>query len=315
VTRQCAAGRVCDTSAGFCVECVVDADCDVNEKCANTTCHARCASNADCGGQEPSCDPNGDHCVECQVDADCGESAYCSAGYCEARVCEAGGSRCAGATLLTCGPHGEGYELEVCQVGCAEQDEGARCLPDGSGGSGAGGSAPVEGGQTGNDAGAAGSATGGAGGAGTDTCPPTPDQVTVPSCGFVGAQSRDRYRGAVTLRVSGVLFNAPGAPEDPFYNLDPQDFSKALSDCPTCLVFNRASEGECVCQVECPGKAHALSELLVDSYPVFRPDHDYTVRVDLGAAAPERLNVAFGDCGCTDNSGSFALSFECAEQR
>lgn len=313
VTRQCATG-VCDTDAGFCVECVLDADCDVNEACDGTTCHARCAGHDDCGDAERSCDLEREHCVECLADDDCGAGAYCAAGNCEVNVCAPGAALCVDATLLTCTDHGAGYEPHVCKVGCAASVTEARCLAEGTGGSENGGSSSAGAGQGANEAGGAGAATADGGGTGTETCPPTPDHVTVPDCGYIGASSRESYRGLVTLRVSGVIYGAPGVPNDPFYVLDSGDLTKAESNCPTCLVFNRASEGKCVCQFECPGKAHALSALLVGGYPEFRSDHDYTVRIDLGPAAAEPLNFALGDCGCDDNSGSFALSFECADQ-
>jgi hypothetical protein len=43
-------------------------------------------------------------------------------------------------------------------------------------------------------------------------------------------------------------------------------------------------------------------------YPAYSPTHKYTVQVDLGAAAAERINFAFFDCGCFDNSGNWNLT-------
>jgi hypothetical protein len=34
----------------------------------------------------------------------------------------------------------------------------------------------------------------------------------------------------------------------------------------------------------------------------------YTVQLDLGQVAADRINFAFGDCGCYDNAGSYGLT-------
>jgi hypothetical protein len=160
------------------------------------------------------------------------------------------------------------------------------------------------------DGGASGAA--GSTGAGGSACSASNDALDVPDCGFTGTQTREPYTGIVEVTLSGIVFNAPGQPSDAFYGLDPQQPSQSTVPCPQCVVFNRASEGQCVCPSECPGASHRLSDFLVDPYPAFSPDHSYSVRVDLGTVTAQPLNFAFGDCGCADNSGSYSLSIACS---
>ena len=131
--------------------------------------------------------------------------------------------------------------------------------------------------------------------------------VTVPSCGTPGAPTAKAYSGRVTLVVSGIIQNAPGLSHDPFYALDPNDFTKTTGASPERLVYNRFAEGSCVCPFECPATSRMIANALVDAYPPFNPSHSYAVVADLGAI-PDRINFAFGDCGCQDNAGSWSLT-------
>jgi len=134
------------------------------------------------------------------------------------------------------------------------------------------------------------------------------DVLTVPSCGMPGAPSRDAYAGVVTITVNGIIQGAVGVFSDPFYTLGPNDNSKAQVSCPACLVYNHYKEGACVCPTECPTTSHFVSAILVGGYPVFNSAHTYTVQIDLGSASADRINFAYGDCGCYDNAGSYSLA-------
>jgi hypothetical protein len=134
-----------------------------------------------------------------------------------------------------------------------------------------------------------------------------PDAITVPSCGQPGAPTREAYNGTVTIGVSGIIRNAPDLSYDAFYELNPRDFTQATTPSPERLVYNRVSEGSCVCPSECPTTSHTVASVLVGNYPAFNPSHTYTVSMDLGASS-DRLNFAFGDCGCYDNAGSYSLT-------
>jgi hypothetical protein len=143
------------------------------------------------------------------------------------------------------------------------------------------------------------------------SCPDTgetPDVVTVPSCGQPGAPSQKAYNGTVVVTVSGIIQNAPGVRNDPFYDLSANDTSQATAASPVRFVYNRFSEGTCLCPQECPSTSHKIADILVGAYPAFNPSHTYTVILNLGSSAPERINFAYGDCGCSDNDGSFSLT-------
>jgi hypothetical protein len=206
----------------------------------------------------------------------------------------------------------------------------------GSGGAIGGGGAAGEGGATGGTAGGAagsGGASGSAGASGAggaagnggakDAGPmvdvrivdapcidsgDAPDKLSVPNCGQTGAPTRKAYNGTVTITVSGIIQNAPGVSNDPFYDLDANDTSKSTAASPVRLVYNRFSEGNCLCSYECSTTSHQVASLLVGAYPAFNPLHTYTVVLDLGSGAPERIQFAYGDCGCNDNAGSWSLT-------
>jgi hypothetical protein len=112
------------------------------------------------------------------------------------------------------------------------------------------------------------------------------------------------YSGLVTITVSGLIVNTPGNPlEDAFYGVNAADTTMSAGACPDCFRYNRLSEGSCLCASECTATSHRVSDLLTGSYPAFSPSHEYTVTLNLGQAAPERINFAIADCGCADNSG------------
>ncbi len=108
-------------------------------------------------------------------------------------------------------------------------------------------------------------------------------------------------------RQSGIILNAPGLSYDPFYGLNANDSSQTTGATPERLVFNRFSEGSCVCPSECPTTSHQIANVLLGPYPAFNPSHSYAVLVDFGST-PETINFAFGDCGCGDNAGSYDLT-------
>jgi hypothetical protein len=135
----------------------------------------------------------------------------------------------------------------------------------------------------------------------------------VPSCGTPGSPTRGAYSGIVTITVSGITQNQPGVNSDAFYGLQAGDLSQSTSACTGCFVYNRESEGTCLCSFECAAKSHPVSGILVGSYPPFNSNHVYTVQLDLGAAPAEVLNFGYADCGCGDNAGGYDLSIaDCA---
>src|SRR5439155_8930338 len=134
-----------------------------------------------------------------------------------------------------------------------------------------------------------------------------PDTVTVPSCGQPGAPSRNAYSGIVSITVSGIIQGAPGVSQDPFYALNANNFAQTTGPCAECLVYNRFNEGSCVCPSECPTTSHRAANILVGAYPAFNPSHSYTVQLDIGPTY-DRINFAYGDCGCNDNAGSYTLT-------
>jgi hypothetical protein len=129
------------------------------------------------------------------------------------------------------------------------------------------------------------------------------------ACGFTPATTSATYSDFVALTVSGLYDNSPDNPlEDPFYLVSRSAPDQAVAACPDCFRYNRVSEATCVCSFECAAASHPISDLLVGDYPAFRPDHQYSVLLDLGSAPAERLNFGMADCGCSDNSGSHTVA-------
>ena len=79
---------VCDSSRGFCVQCVRAADCPSGQSCLSNRCASpvRCQRGADAGagdcGPGKVCDPSG-RCVECSTDADCSPTERCTQNACQ----------------------------------------------------------------------------------------------------------------------------------------------------------------------------------------------------------------------------------------
>jgi hypothetical protein len=135
------------------------------------------------------------------------------------------------------------------------------------------------------------------------------EMLTVPFCGFSDAVTAQSYSGLINITVSGIGETTPGNPlKDAFYELVLGDTNTASA--PDSLVFRlaRQSQSACTCLTEAQCQPNvAVASLLVGTYPAFRPDHTYTVTLDLGTGAPDRLAFGFADCGCGDNSGTFTV--------
>lgn len=134
----------------------------------------------------------------------------------------------------------------------------------------------------------------------------------MPFCGFSDALTQHSYSGLIDVRVQGVGENTPGQPlTDAFYELILGNPGAPSSANPLAFRLARASQSECTCLgfAECDPNV-AIETLMVDPYPLFRSDHDYTVRLYLGAGPAERLVLGFADCGCSDNSGTFAVEVQ-----
>ena len=113
-SRECsAAGLVCDTTRGVCVECNTDEDCLFTDRaCRDHACVTvtPCTSSVMCPGLV--CDVTLGYCVECLTDADCPGDEVCDDSACEApptactsdRMCSTMGEVCdlaAGTGILT----------------------------------------------------------------------------------------------------------------------------------------------------------------------------------------------------------------------
>ena len=70
--------QVCDEVAGFCVDCLDDADCEGDAICQYKYCIpiTPCDSSLDCTGQV--CNKDKGYCVDCLENADCGVNAECT---------------------------------------------------------------------------------------------------------------------------------------------------------------------------------------------------------------------------------------------
>lgn len=124
------------------------------------------------------------------------------------------------------------------------------------------------------------------------------------------------YSGLVTLRITGLAVTTPGeSAQDAFYQVNPKDTSMPANACAECVRYGRVGDRDClygnptgsVCLIECgAGATYRFADLIVGSYPTFRPSHDYIVTLDLGKS-PARLRIGIADCGCSDNSGAYAI--------
>jgi hypothetical protein len=145
-----------------------------------------------------------------------------------------------------------------------------------------------------------------------------PEVIVVPPCGLTGGTSVHAYSGRVVVTVSGVISytNATNG-VDAFYEMDPTITPPyTLTMVPVCLRYNRLSEGTCLCfggGHPCSSVSHQVSDILAGPYPAFNDSHEYTVQLDLGGAAPQRIDFGFNDCGCDDNKGGYTVKIAPAE--
>src|SRR5512135_1261563 len=100
------------------------------------------------------------------------------------------------------------------------------------------------------------------------------------------------------------MVNTPGNPaDDPFYSLDPNDYSMSLGPDTNWFRFARQGEVGDTCSAGSP-----VANALAVSYPPFDPTgHSYDVLLDIGPG-PSPLLFGMVDCGCADNSGQFILT-------
>jgi hypothetical protein len=271
-----------------------------------------------CGGHESDY-ATGDERGACYPNGTCNAGLSCFSNKCVRYDAGAGGNdagEAAGAsTIEGGGPAGSGGVTGTGGSGTpdAEGTPDVEGTADAGGATGAGGAAGTGGTLEAStiDVGGVNEAGSATGDASDPACPRDGgalDNVTVPSCGQPGAASREAYAGIVSITVSGIIQGAPGVPQDAFYAVNPNDDTQATNACAGCLVFNRFSEGSCVCPVECSTASHRVADILLGAYPAFNPTHVYTVQLDLGQVAADRINFAFGDCGCYDNAGSYGLT-------
>lgn len=111
-SRMCP-GLVCDTTLGYCVECVTDADCVAGNLCRASNCvppPTACTTDRECSAMGLVCDTAMGHCAECVRASDCPTDRYCSAGVCVPDVCSTGQAQCATSTSIAiCLEDGSGY--------------------------------------------------------------------------------------------------------------------------------------------------------------------------------------------------------------
>ncbi len=117
--KECLAlDRVCNKSAGLCVDCNEDTDCPLNHICQANDCvppRASCSSSKDCAGLSQICDKQKGICVDCLGDNDCGATQRCIDTVCKAMVCQAGEATCDdAATLRVCQANGMGFDFKPC---------------------------------------------------------------------------------------------------------------------------------------------------------------------------------------------------------
>jgi hypothetical protein len=200
-----------------------------------------------------------------------------------------------------------------------ERDGGGAAPPagtgSGEGGADQGGMGGANGGESGENAAGEGGigeagAVGAAGAAGSGPCtdPGAPDTFMVSACGDTPGTTAEAYSGVIVVTVSGTMMVGQYDAMDAFYGMHPDTLSTSRGDCPDCLRYNRVSEGDCVCSLECSNTSHRLADLVIGSYPEFSAAHEYMVEIDLGNMPPERLNIGVQDCGCADNSGELTVT-------
>jgi hypothetical protein len=123
----------CDRSAGYCVQCVGDEQCDDAEACVDQLCAFFCRKDDDCGGRA-FCDEGSGECLdrECSVDNDCSGGFTCEDFRCVSilpLVCTADAIRCVEGGIETCNGDGTAAGVERCAdgEGCIDDTDGPRC--------------------------------------------------------------------------------------------------------------------------------------------------------------------------------------------
>ncbi len=82
----------CNTSAGYCVDCIGDTNCGTGRYCSKSQQCVHCLTDAQCSGTTPYCTLDGD-CVECI------DTTQCTSG----QSCNAATNRC----VAGCGSNGD----------------------------------------------------------------------------------------------------------------------------------------------------------------------------------------------------------------
>ncbi len=142
--KQCAKTlEVCDKTAGYCVECLESADCDVGAGCVGRRCvapPATCTKKADCEPVGWICSSLGE-CVGCELDSHCPLAAFCGDSQCSQDVCVANEQKCTDPiTRGVCQANGGGWVTTPCAEGesCAGGQCAAESCTPGSGKCGGG---------------------------------------------------------------------------------------------------------------------------------------------------------------------------------
>lgn len=148
-------GLVCDSVRGVCVECGMDLDCAVGQRCQSGVCGAppaSCRSDRDCTAEGLVCDMARGECAECNAEPDCDVARFCDATHtCAIDTCIPDETTCVAGGVAVCAANGSAFESPAacpagsgCRAGacvadvCAADatcDDGAfcngpeRCMP------------------------------------------------------------------------------------------------------------------------------------------------------------------------------------------
>ncbi len=121
-TSRTCPGQVCSAVLGVCVDCTVDGDCPMTQRCRDYACVDRppsCRTSRECSAMGLVCNLTRSECVECVGDVDCETGRYCrDDGTCQARVCVPGATRCADVgRQVTCDSRGSSEVTTTCPSG------------------------------------------------------------------------------------------------------------------------------------------------------------------------------------------------------
>jgi alpha-tubulin suppressor-like RCC1 family protein len=124
--KQCADfGYVCDATAGVCVLCLTDTDCNDNQTCKAQTCvdpPNACENSKACPSGQV-CDKGQGVCVGCVLDADCDLYQNCQQTVCKPDLCHGGAATCLDVgTRKACAANGAAWTVESCGVGASCQE-------------------------------------------------------------------------------------------------------------------------------------------------------------------------------------------------